>query len=144
MRCRLLCSYSNFSLALHASPLPNNCTSYAVAVTNSGPLDGSEVVQAYFAPRSDVRLSNPAPLPLRQLFDFERVHVRAGATDTTVTFAVCDETTALVDGAGDIVSAPGTYDITFTNGAGQSVAATIGKSAAERVVERFPGSSAAA
>eukprot|EP00729_Bicosta_minor_P010096 gene10096-29206_t len=74
---------------------------------------GDEVVMAYLAPQH----------PLKSLFDFVRVdNVGAGAS-TDVTFTVNRDSLLLVSQAGDRVSTPGTFTLSFENGAGQAVTA---------------------
>ena len=60
---------------------------------------GDEVVQAFFTAKTgSVKPTYPPPaLPLKALFDFERVHVLQAAE---VTFVVKPESLAIVDGKG--------------------------------------------
>eukprot|EP00729_Bicosta_minor_P010097 gene10097-29207_t len=63
--------------------------------------------------------------PLKSLFDFVRVdNVGAGAS-TDVTFTVNRDSLLLVSQAGDRVSTPGTFTLSFENGAGQAVTAEL-------------------
>jgi hypothetical protein len=80
-------------------------------------MEAREVVQVYFQPRF-TRTS--APLPLKQLFFFEKVLVPAGAT-TTVQVVVNASSLATVDSQGVDSLLTGTYRIIVTNGAGQNV-----------------------
>ena len=76
--------------------------------------------------------------PLKSLFDFVRVdNVGAGAS-TDVTFTVNRDSLLLVSQAGDRVSTPGTFTLSFENGAGQAVTAEVRVVGKEVVVEAFP------
>merc|ERR1711939_1193243 len=93
---------------------------FHVEVENTGKdRAGSEVVQAYFEP---VRLTfeYPAPLPKRQLFDFQKIHLAPGARKT-LSFDLADDDLALADANGDLIAAAGEYTIIFTNGVDQTV-----------------------
>mmetsp|Transcript_54586 Transcript_54586/g.130224 ORF Transcript_54586/g.130224 Transcript_54586/m.130224 type:complete len:930 (+) Transcript_54586:138-2927(+) len=109
-----------------------------ITVKNVGQMEGDEVVQAYFVPE-DVSVVAPAPLPKRQLFDFERVHLEPGQS-RTLTFKVPATALALADAHGNLVSAPGRYRLLFTNGVDASIQKSIQLHGKEEVLERFPGS----
>ncbi len=98
--------------------------------------------------------TRPAPLPprpcsdlasqpqnrlLKQLFDFQRVHL-ASDQAATVSFTVSPATLQLVDKAtGDTVSTPGQFAIVLSNGVGNTVVATtVVLSGAEQTCESFP------
>jgi hypothetical protein len=55
-----------------------------VVVTNTGGVAGDEVVQAYFRPSDGLRAAraaqNATPTPIKQLFDFQRVHLAPGSS----------------------------------------------------------------
>ena len=84
-------------------------------------MDSDEVIQVYFA--ANFKLKG-CPMPKKQLIDFERVNVGAGAT-TSVTFAVTATQLELVGLDGSREVHPGTYTLQFTNGAGASAAANM-------------------
>jgi len=77
----------------------------SVDVRDVGERAGDEVVQLYV---SDVAAS--APVPLRQLGGFERVHLAPGETKT-VTFALTPRQLALIDDAGRRVVEPGAFRV---------------------------------
>lgn len=79
--------------------------------------------------------SQPASRLLRQLVDYERVHLGPGET-AVVTFTVSSETFRVVDKAsGDVLSAPGAFRLLFTNGVAANVtSATVTISGAGPVV----------
>jgi len=126
-------SYTTFSFAFDETSTDK---AVVINVANTGKREGDEVVQVYFSPVK-VTLTNPTTLPRSQLVDFERIHVPAGAS-TLVAFAISDNTVALVDGKGNLVVAPGTYQFTFTNGADQKLTLPYIVSGSERVLEPFP------
>ncbi len=85
----------------------------SVDVTNSGAMDGDEVVQLY--------VSHPgaAPAPIRALQGFERIHLKKGET-RTVSFTPDDRALSLVDAAGTRAVRPGKVELWI--GGGQPVA----------------------
>ena len=65
--------------------------------------------------------SQPQNRLLRQLVDYERVHLAPGET-AVVTFSISSLTFRLVDKvSGDVLSAPGTFQLLFTNGVSANV-----------------------
>ena len=117
--------------------VPSATLTYVVSLTNTGARAGDDVVQAYFAPQSTP--SQPASKLIKQLFAYERVHLAPGAS-AQLTFAVDSATLRLVDRAsGDTVSAPGSFDIIFTDGNGQTLHNAVTVTGAQVTVERFPG-----
>jgi hypothetical protein len=69
--------------------------------------------------------SQPASKLLRQLVDYERVHLAPSET-TTLTFSVSSSTFRIVDKvSGDTMSAPGKFNLYFTNGADKRVDSAI-------------------
>jgi beta-glucosidase len=85
----------------------------SVDVTNSGAMDGDEVVQLY--------LSHPGKLgaPIRALQGFQRIHLKRGETKT-VEFSLRDRSLSLVDAAGVRKVESGEVDVWV--GGGQPVA----------------------
>lgn len=101
--------------------LPTSCT---VRVMNVGSRDSSEVVEVFFVP---VHLDVPrdgCPIPKRQLIDFRKVHVRAGAS-VDVAFTVAKEQLELVSLSGARGIVAGTYLVEFTNGEDARVGFTV-------------------
>jgi hypothetical protein len=104
------------STASTAAALAIASTTYTVKVTNTGAVAGDEVVLAFFKPDAD-HTNTGSPVPKKQLFDFKRVHLAAGAS-TTLTFTVNAEQLALVDKDGHSGLYTGGYDIIFSRGHG--------------------------
>jgi len=73
-----------------------------------------EVVQVYFIPQFK---RSGAPTPHRQLIDFERVHVKVGAT-AAISFGITAAQLEFTAPDGGREAVPGKYRIEFTNGAG--------------------------
>eukprot|EP00931_Biecheleriopsis_adriatica_P070744 TRINITY_DN44536_c0_g1_i1.p1 TRINITY_DN44536_c0_g1~~TRINITY_DN44536_c0_g1_i1.p1 ORF type:complete len:877 (-),score=200.93 TRINITY_DN44536_c0_g1_i1:62-2692(-) len=107
-----------------------------VEVHNIGGYSADEVVQAYFIP-SGVHLRNFAPLPRKQLFDFQRVSLPP-AQGTKVIFQVPCRALALADAKGNLVSAPGKYQLLFTNGVDETIERILQLSGEEQIIEEFP------
>jgi beta-D-xylosidase 4 len=140
-------SLTTFSLTPAAQPpapasLPTSAAdggpalTYSFTLRNTGARAGDEVVQAYFAPQSTP--AQPRSKLLRQLFDYRRVHLAAGAS-ATVTFTVDAATLRLSDRAsGDLVSTPGVFKLVFTNGVDVTAEASVEVTGAEATVKSFP------
>ena len=93
--------------------------SWTVHVTNTGKVNSDEVVQVFFVPL----FTRPGcPTPHRQLIDFQKVHVKAGAT-VPVTFSVSQLELVALDGSTGQV--PGNYTIIFTNGEDATVSVAV-------------------
>lgn len=142
-------SLTTFSLSVSGAPstlaLPTGCTAtplnFSVTVTNTGKsITGDEVVFVYFKPKS--LSQQPASRLIKQLIDFERVHL-APQQATTITFSIpVPNAVQVVDKAtGDFVSTPGVYDIIITNGVDPEFAVTtVTLSGPQTVCVPFPGS----
>merc|ERR1712232_239226 len=112
---------------------PEDHTTFELKVTNAGPLDGDEVIQAYFVPGPDIG----TPLR-RQLFDFKRIHLMSGHS-SKVSFNVSPTSLQVVDPmTGNLVRMPGRYILEFTNGVDAAINASIDLVGTKVVVERFP------
>ena len=134
-------SYTTFELERGAAQRRGHETSYSATLRNTGGRAGDEVVFAFFRPL-DVRLPGGAPLVRKQLFGFRRVHLRAGAA-REVSFVVSEAgefaSLALADADGNLVVAPGTYEILLSNGVDASVSWQHEvRAPAPRVVAPFP------
>ncbi len=78
------------------------------------------------------------PQLIKQLVNFERVHLDAGDS-TTLSFPVFGAQFNLVDPpTGDLISTPGTFDYLFTNGVGQNVTLSATLTGNQVVLEKFP------
>ncbi len=81
----------------------------AVTVTNTGKLDGDEVVQLY------LKFPDVPGAPIRALRGFQRVHLRAGAS-RRVEFHLRPRDLSLVTETGDIIVARGQYTVSVGGG----------------------------
>ncbi len=82
----------------------------SATVTNTGQIDGDEVVQLYL---SDVESSVPAPI--RDLVGFDRLGIRAGEAKT-VEFTILPRQMSRVDDTGRRFIEPGAFEITLGGG----------------------------
>ena len=101
-------SYTTFSyknLQVPSSVPAGNELKVFVEVTNSGKMDGEEVVQVYV---SDKEAS--APVPLRSLAGFKRVFLRTGETKK-VEITLKPERFSIIDNAYNMVIEPGKFII---------------------------------
>jgi beta-glucosidase len=100
-------SYTTFTYATpivsQASIRAGDAVQLSVDVRNSGRRDGDEVVQLYVRRQAD-------DAPIRALTNFQRVHLKAGAT-RTLTFTVSARDMSVVDATGRRVVPPGTVDL---------------------------------
>ena len=81
---------------------------YAINVTNTGTVDADDVVLGFISPPG----AGTAGLPLKTLFGFERVHVRAGQTVTVFLYPSMTHLAAVsVDGSRQAM--PGRYVVSF-------------------------------
>ncbi len=110
-------SYTRFAYAQPklstAKVAPGTKLTVSVDVTNTGAMDGDEVVQLY--------ISHPGAqgAPLRALQGFERVHLKQGET-RTVRFTLDDRALSIVDSQGVRRIVPGR--VVLSVGGGQPVA----------------------
>ena len=110
-------------------------------VTNTGPMTGDVVLEAFFVPKSGPATEGHNPLR-RQLFDYTRINKLAAKAKTTASFTLNVASLAFTeDASGNIVAPAATYDLVFTDGSGQAqgqvvVAAEVTGSTV--VLEPFP------
>lgn len=119
-------SYSNWTIAWSGTPppatvslsvsSPSSAVMLNLSLTNVGPLDGDEVVQAYYAPvRGSFGLAEPPFLPIQQVFAFQRLHVRTGQTATlAIPLAATD--LQVTDNTNTKRPLPGQYLVTLSRG----------------------------
>lgn len=125
-------SYTTFSLywasatsseSRHVFSSTKDTITHSVKVTNTGKVPGDEVVQAFFRPKRESFLGTlPAgtPVPLKQLYGFERVHLKPGE-HTILVFHLSAEVLALVDMDGHTSLHPGEFEIVFYRGHGEEL-----------------------
>jgi len=121
----VLSSSSTSSSSMISTVLPLTVHATVTNSANCSVQEGGadEVVQVYFAPKW-VPKAGTAPLPFKQLIDFERVFVATGGSSVT-SFVVTAEKLMTVDMAGNSSLVSGEYDIVVTNGAANIVTHTI-------------------
>lgn len=121
---------------LNTESTPSTVLTFTISVSNTGARTGDDVIQAYFIPVTTP--SQPNSRLLKQLFDFQRVHVAAGAS-TQVTFNVSSETLRLTDKAsGNSVSTPGAFTISIEDGVATPLTYSVSVAGAEVVAAVFP------
>jgi len=75
---------------------------------------------------------------IKQLVNFERVHLNAGQS-TTLSFPVFGAQLNLVDPpTGDVISTPGNFDYIFSNGVDQVITLSATLTGNQVVLEKFP------
>lgn len=115
-----------------------NTATIAVKVTNVGQRTGDEVVQAYFVPQDP----DVAPGLRKKLFDYGRLHLRAGESSTKI-FTLTHEVFRTVRRSGDAVVAPGFYSIELSNGVDQHISTRVQVTGDEVMLDAFPSPPAA-
>ena len=88
-----------------------------VNVTNTGKMDGDEVVQLYVA-----RKNTGSRTPIRALKGFQRIHLKTGETKT-VEFSLCEKDYSGTDDNGQTVPADGEIEISV--GGGQPLTSSV-------------------
>ena len=82
--------------------------------------------------------AQPRSRLIRQLFDYQRVHLAPGES-AIVTFSASTSTLRMVDrDTGDTVSTPGDFKLQFTNGVGSEIVRRVKVEGQEVLVEAFP------
>jgi len=131
-------SYTNFNLIWTKSEPPSttvlsnkfiDAVTYTVNVTNVGKRAGDEVVLAFYVP--------PSGPVIQQLFGFQRVHLDPNQS-VVVSFTMNYQTVKQTDTYGNIISAPGTFKVVFTNGVDQKLETNLVISGTPRIIEAYP------
>ncbi|BDD00818.1 glycoside hydrolase family 3 protein [Persicobacter psychrovividus] len=116
-------SYTNFEYSdlKVANKITNGSTvAVEVTVTNTGAMDGDEVVQLYLTDKKASTLR-----PIRQLAAFERIHLKKGASQV-VKFSLTPEQFSMINKKGDRVVEPGTFTINVGGRQPSTTGATSG------------------
>jgi hypothetical protein len=129
-------SYTTFSLSLAAKVVGPEVTIYRVWVNNTGSRAGDEVVMAFFTPPATLSPDQPASAIRKQLFGFERASLDASGS-SELQFAVSTKTLMVYDDDGNGVSLPGTYSLTFENGAGSVLRESFTVTGDELILDHF-------
>ena len=101
-------SYAKFEyrhLVLPTKVSAGERTQVSATVTNTGGVDGEEVVQLYV---TDVKAS--APVPIRSLQGFQRIFLKAGE-QRVVNFALMPRQLSLIDNSARRVLEPGIFEV---------------------------------
>ena len=127
-------SYTTFTLAWTPAPparavvsrADGAATEYSVVVTNTGAVAGDEVVLAFMKPTASslTTLGAGTPVEIKRLFDFQKVHLAPGAS-TTLKFDVPAEKLHMVDADGHTSLHNGEFEIVFSRGHGEELAAPV-------------------
>lgn len=111
---------------------------YTVNVSNIGDFAGDEVVLAFFKPSGVDASQVGAPVAMKQLFDYQRVHLAPGQS-IVLTFTLSVSTLALADAHGHRQLFPGSYSVEFSRGHGDVLESSIVADIPSPIlVERFP------
>ena len=113
-------SYTNFSMHCEMKSKSVACT-----VTNTGEMDGDEVVMMFVRPLAAVRAAADHILPIKKLVGFDRVRLGKNGGKKILNFAFDDNTFASSTSAGDVVVYKGDYELVFWRGNGDEVVFTV-------------------
>eukprot|EP01064_Diplonema_japonicum_P029489 TRINITY_DN4791_c3_g1_i1.p1 TRINITY_DN4791_c3_g1~~TRINITY_DN4791_c3_g1_i1.p1 ORF type:complete len:803 (+),score=275.66 TRINITY_DN4791_c3_g1_i1:68-2410(+) len=132
-------SFTTFELAVVTAPSSMSCESTATAtvaikVTNTGKVEGDEVVQLFR--KGGTGGTNGIPVA-KQLVAFKRVHLSPGAS-TTVTFSISRADFADVMDNGNRVCSPATRDLIASNGNDQVLTIPFSTTGSTATVAVFP------
>eukprot|EP00658_Telonema_sp_P-2_P016302 TRINITY_DN16320_c0_g1_i2.p1 TRINITY_DN16320_c0_g1~~TRINITY_DN16320_c0_g1_i2.p1 ORF type:complete len:586 (+),score=136.91 TRINITY_DN16320_c0_g1_i2:194-1951(+) len=128
-------SYTSFELSWGLPPPAATATVsrvddsqmvYRVAVTNTGPVEGDEVVMCFLQPDEDSfdSLGPESAVEIRRLVGFERVTLKPGAS-ADLGFAVSPQQLGMVDSDGHTSLHAGRFKLVFTRGHGEELAADV-------------------
>ena len=127
-------SYTTFTLkwptpppAVTVARASAPAVTYNVTVTNTGGVEGDEVVLAFTKPAHTAALTQSvggAPVEIKRLFGFKRVTLAPGAS-TTVSFELTPAHLALVDAEGHTGLHPASFEVVFSRGHGDELAAPV-------------------
>ena len=118
-------SYSTFAygrLVLPARAKAGETVVVKATVTNTGAVEGDEVVQLYVKD-----LAASVPVPIRSLQGFKRVHLKPRES-VTLSFELTARQFSLIDDQGRRVVEPGEFEISI--GGGQPGKSAVGSQAA--------------
>jgi beta-glucosidase len=113
----------SFGQGLSYTTFTHNCTKssrldFECSVTNTGTIDGDEVVMVFHNVSDTIRSHASHPIPLKALVAFERVTVKAGET-VTVPISIEPSAYQVINADGDRVLYTGSHMIIFSRGNGE-------------------------
>jgi beta-glucosidase len=117
-------SYTTFTydnLKLPTGISAGDSLKVSVNVTNTGKVDGDEVVQLYLSDRNA-----PVTVPIRSLGAFKRIHLQAGQTKT-VDLLVAPNAFSIIDNDNKRVVLPGKFEVAVGGGQPGTVSEQHGK-----------------
>eukprot|EP00298_Acanthocystis_sp_HF-20_P010443 c18858_g1_i2.p1 GENE.c18858_g1_i2~~c18858_g1_i2.p1 ORF type:complete len:191 (-),score=90.66 c18858_g1_i2:13-585(-) len=107
-------SYTTFDLQC-AKALDPDYYTFQCNITNTGKIDGDEVVLVFHNVSDEIRQNAGHPIPLKSLIEFERFSIPAGKMITKV-FQIPKPSIEVVNSYGENVIYTGAHQIIFTNG----------------------------
>jgi len=131
---------ANSKLIYNSSPFHSKIVDLTISLTNAGSLMGDAVITGTVNP-----LSMPKQLGsklLQNLFDFRRIKDIQPKETRTVTFSIDVNSISVADlETGDVVSTPGIFKITFSDGSGSSKGKQVfflHVIGSQHILEKFP------
>jgi hypothetical protein len=118
-----------FGFGLSYTTFSHACTTidrlqYTCTITNTGSVEGDEVLLVYHNVSQEIRAAADHPIPLKQLIAFERVTVVAGQS-ASIDFKLNDQNFMVVNADGERVTYSGQHSIIFSRGVDQDVIFTV-------------------
>ena len=117
-------SYTTFTydnLKITQGAKTGDSVKVSLNVTNTGKLDGDEVLQLYLSNRNA-----PVTVPIRSLAAFKRIHLQAGQTKTAE-LVIAPNAFSIIDNNNKRVIAPGKFEITVGGGQPGTISEQHGK-----------------
>eukprot|EP01006_Ploeotia_vitrea_P031305 TRINITY_DN63623_c0_g1_i1.p1 TRINITY_DN63623_c0_g1~~TRINITY_DN63623_c0_g1_i1.p1 ORF type:complete len:768 (+),score=83.27 TRINITY_DN63623_c0_g1_i1:22-2325(+) len=130
-------SYTSFSLSWSGSQpstwrvsSASDKQTFNMVVKNTGKMDGTETVMAFFVPQ---KVNSDAPVPKKQLIAFDKVGISKGGM-AHVSFTVTASEMGLADSAGNINLMAGSYSLSFSRGIGKPLEVAVDVSGTATVI----------
>merc|ERR1711933_651676 len=131
---------ANSKLIYNSSPFHQKIVDLTISLTNAGSSMGDAVIMGLVNPLSMPK--QPGSKLLQNLFDFQRIKNMKPRETRTVTFSIDVNSISVADLiTGDVVSTPGIFKITFSDGSGSSKGKQVfflHVVGSQHVLEKFP------
>jgi len=111
-------SLTSFAMKCSSPVVGEGLGKYLCSISNTGNMDGDEVVLAFHRPTENIRAQSDHVLPSKHLIAFERVHVGRGQSKT-VELEITTDMLSLTKADGSQKIYAGEHELVFWRGAGE-------------------------